>query len=33
MNLGHVIFMIVLILVGAALSQTIHKYLTFLPTY
>lgn len=29
----HIIFMIVLILVGASLSNTIKGYLTFLPSY
>jgi hypothetical protein len=33
MRFYHLIFLVVLILVGASLSQTIHKYLTFLPTY
>lgn len=32
MRLYHWVFLIALILIGAMLSNTIHKYLTFLPT-
>jgi hypothetical protein len=33
MRFYHLIFLFVLILVGASLSNTIHKYMTFLPTW
>jgi hypothetical protein len=31
MRLFHILFLLVLVLAGASFSNTIHKYLTFLP--
>ena len=33
MKFGHIIFVVALILIGASTSNTIKKYLTFLPSW